>query len=297
MRNYLFYTWLALLIAVNGYAQPNRSKIQRRVSEIFMENKQKPQILLLGVFHFAGEKIDTNTTQAELKVDMLSADRQKQIKGLVDRLAKFNPTKIVIEASPRSEFYYDSLYIAYRKGKVMIGKDIDPSSEEFQLAFRLANILKLKKLYPADAQPFRFRLSKADSVLTYEKYKDQSDSSFIYWDKPYIEQKKYEDSLAFSLPLIKYLRYLNSPEKQARSIGRWLITTKRGTNLEPIGADGFITRYFNRNVRIYANIQRIVENQEDRILIIYGATHMYMLKHLFAASPEFDLKDIMEYLK
>ncbi|MFD2323982.1 DUF5694 domain-containing protein [Mucilaginibacter galii] len=103
--------------------------------------------------------------------------------------------------------------------------------------------------------------------------------------------------MAYFLPLNEYLAYLNSPQKQARAIGRWLVTTKRGSNTEPIGADGFITRYFNRNVRIYSNVQRIVDSKNDRILIIYGATHMYILKQLFEASPEFKVKDVMDYLK
>ncbi|HMF72427.1 MAG TPA: DUF5694 domain-containing protein, partial [Flavitalea sp.] len=157
--------------------------------------------------------------------------------------------------------------------------------------------LKLVKLYPIDAQSFRFKLSASDSVLTFEKYKDQTDPSFTYWDSHYDAVKLYQDSLAFYLPLNKYLQYLNSPVKQAKTIGRWLITTKRGSNTEPVGADGFITRCFNRNVRIYSNVQRIVTDPADRILIIYGATHMYMLEQLFAASPDFNLRDVAPYLK
>ncbi|MDP9076987.1 MAG: DUF5694 domain-containing protein [Bacteroidota bacterium] len=266
------------------------------MSAIFEEAKPKPQVLLLGVFHFAGEQVDANTTSPGLQLNMLSAERQKQIEALVKKLAAFKPTKIAIEASPRRQRYCDSLYYEYCKGRPIADKKIKPADETIQLAFRLAHMLKLKKLYPVDAQPFRFNLSKTDSILTYEKYKDQSDSSYTYWDKAYDGEKAHQDSLAFFLPLNRYLQYLNSPQKQAKAIGRWLIITKRGSNDEPIGADGFITRYFNRNVRIYSNIQRIVTSKKDRILVIYGATHMYLLKTLFAASPEFELNDIMKYL-
>lgn len=228
---------------------------------------------------------------------MLSPERQKQISQLVNSLVQFKPTKIVIEASPQKQSYWDSLYHSYNTGKPILGKYRNEADETIQLAFKLAKLMKLEKVYPVDAQPFRFKLSHADSILTYEKYKDQSDDSLTYWDNKYDEESLHEDSLKFNLPLQKFLLYLNSPEKEARSIGRWLITTKRGTNSEPIGADGFIVRYFNRNVRIYSNVQRIVTSNNDRILVIYGATHMYMLKQLFSASPEFDLKDITSYLK
>jgi hypothetical protein len=289
---------LFILISATAYTQkPTLKEAAKRQAEIFEDDKPKPQVLLLGVFHFAGEQVDASSTPANLRVDMLSAERQKQIQNLVNNLATYKPTKIAIEVSPKLQHYYDSLYHEYCAGKLLSGKNFMPADESIQLGFRLAKMLKLEKLYAIDAQAFRFKLSKADSVLTFEKYKDQADSSFTYWDKPYDNEKLYQDSLAHFLPLNQYLVYLNSPQKQARAIGRWLVTTKRGTNTEPIGADGFITRYFNRNVRIYSNVQRIINNKNDRVLVIYGATHMYLLKQLFEASPEFKLKDVMEYLR
>lgn len=285
-------------LITTAYAQNNSLKQPlKRLDQIFEHDQPKPQILLLGIFHFAGEQMDANTTPTSLRVNMLSPERQAQIESIVKKLAEFKPTKIAIEVSPRLQIHYDSLYQEYKAGRPLSSKYIKPEDETVQLGFRLAKLMKLERLYPIDAQAFRFQLSPKDSVLTFEKYKTQTDSSFNYWDKAYDLEKNLQDSLAFLLPLNKYLQYLNAPQKQAKAIGRWLITTKRGSNTEPIGADGFITRYFNRNVRIYSNVQRIATNKEDRILVIYGATHMYMLKQLFAASPEFELKDIMPYLK
>jgi hypothetical protein len=299
-----YYFLLLVLIApcVSMAQNASLKTANKRLTTIFDDDKPKPEVLLLGVFHFAGEQVDASTAPASLRVDMLSPERQKQIGQLVKSLAAFKPTKIAIEVEPRQQKYYDSLYHEYAAGhvytgKTRTGKQLLPADEIIQLAFRLARLMNLQTLYPINAQPFRFKLSQADSVLTYEKYKDQTDTSFAYWDKQYDVETAHHDSLAFFLPLNEYLQYLNSPGKQARTIGRWLITTKRGTNAEPIGADGFITRYFNRNVRIYSNVQRIVTSKNDRILIIYGATHMYMLKQLFDASPEFKLVDIMQYLK
>ncbi|QJD97724.1 hypothetical protein HH214_18505 [Mucilaginibacter robiniae] len=301
-KKYFHKYWYVLILfwlALPGLALAQKASIKtadKRLETIFEDDKPKPRVLLLGVFHFAGEQVDANTTPANLRVDMLSAERQKQIEHLVHQLAAFKPTKIVIEDSPRRQHYYDSLYNAFKAGKLPAGKAAWPADETIQLAFRLAKLMNHETLYPADAQAFRFKLSHQDSILTFEKYKDQGDSSYTYWDKAYEAEKAYEDSLNFHLPLNEYLRYLNSPQRQAKAIGRWLVTTKRGSNTEPIGADGFVTRYFNRNVRIYSNIQRIVTSKHDRILVIYGATHMYLLKQLFEASPEFIVEDVMKYL-
>ncbi|KQB98822.1 DUF5694 domain-containing protein [Pedobacter sp. Hv1] len=268
----------------------------QKVNKIFGDDQMKPTVLLLGVFHFAGEQVDVNTTPNELRIDMLSAERQQQVKRLVDDLAKFKPTKIVFEAQPKYQAKYDSLYQAYLNGK-LVANPTFMANETIQIGFRLAKQLGLKTLYPVDAQAFRFQLSPKDSVLTFEKYKNQTDTSYAYWEKRYDEESAYDDTLAYKSTTQQYLRFLNSPEMRARPIGRWLITTKRGTNLEPIGADGFITRYFNRNLRIYSNIQRVVDRKDERILVIYGATHMYFLQTLFAASPEFKLEDVDKYLK
>lgn len=263
---------------------------------IFEDDQTKPTVLLLGIFHFAGEQVDANTTPDALAVNMLLPDRQKQIEQLVNALAEFRPTKIVIEGLPLYQSRYDSLFTLYKADKLNASPKF-MASETVQLGFRLAEKLGLNTFYPVDAKAFRFQLSQADSSLTFQKYKDQTDTSFVYWDERYDQESAYDDTLCYNLPLNEYLQYLNSTEKQARSNGRWLVTTKRGTNQEPIGADGFITRYFNRNVRIYSNIQRIVTRKDDRILVIYGATHMFMLNALFEASPEFKVEDVMKYLK
>lgn len=268
----------------------------QKLHTIFEYDQPKPTVLLLGVFHFAGEQVDVNTTPDALAVNMLLPERQKQIEQLVKALATFRPTKIVIEGLPQYQSRYDSLFKLYKSGTLNASPKF-MTSETVQLAFRLAKTLDLNTFYPVDAKAFRFQLSPADSSLTFEKYKNQTDLSFDYWEERYEYESAYDDTLCYTLPLNKYLQYLNSPTKQALSNGRWLVTTKRGSNQEPIGADGFITRYFNRNVRIYSNIQRIVTRKDDRILVIYGATHMFMLNALFQASPEFKVEDVMKYLK
>lgn len=267
----------------------------QKVAKLFDDHQVKPTVLLLGVFHFAGEQVDLNTTPKELGVDMLSPQRQGQIEQLINSLAKYRPTKIVIEASPKYQAKYDSLFQAYVRGQLVASPSF-MANEIVQIGFRLAQKVGISTFYPVDAQAFRFKLNSADSILTFQKYKDQTDSSFLYWEEKYKEESALGDTLKFQSSLNYYLSFLNDPAIQANSIGRWLVTTKRGSNLEPIGADGFITRYFNRNVRIYSNIQRIVSRKDERILVIYGATHMYFLKSLFEASPEFKLEDINRYL-
>lgn len=266
------------------------------MDRIFGDDQTKPTVLLLGVFHFAGEQVDADTRPQELRIDMRSKERQQQIEKIVQRLAKFAPTKIAFEGPPQFQRTYDSLYRAYLQGKLKASESF-MSSELVQIGFALAKKMHLTTLYPVDAQAFRFQLGKADSLTTFEKYKSQPDTALGYWNRVYDNYTAYNDTLAYRSTTIQYLHYLNSPKVQANAIGRWLVSTKRGSDTEPVGADGFITRYFNRNVRIYSNIQRLVSSKKDRILVIYGATHMHMLRGIFEASPEFRLDDTLKYLK
>lgn len=296
----LIKTLLLLIFMANLTVHAQQKTILKylhQADRIMKKDDSKPEVMLLGIFHFAGEQVDENTTPKELRVNMLSDDRQEQIRKLVVKLSRFKPTKIAIEISPSREKYYDSLYAEYSQGRGPRGKRLDVADETFQVGFRLAKLLGHQKLYPVDAQSFRFHLNKQDSLLTYEKFKDFKDTSSVYWAKRYDAEQRFQDTLRYRLPLNRYLQYLNSPEKRASSIGRWLLATRKGDNLNPIGADGFITRYFNRNVRIYSNIQRITTSKNDRILVIYGATHMYMLEEIFRASPEYRIRDIMKYLR
>ncbi|MEP7266457.1 MAG: DUF5694 domain-containing protein, partial [Saprospiraceae bacterium] len=55
--------------------------------------------------------------------------------------------------------------------------------------------------------------------------------------------------------------------------------------------------WFNRNLRIFRNIQKINAKPTDRILVIFGAGHMNLLNIFFKASPEYKLVERNKYLK
>jgi hypothetical protein len=61
----------------------------------FAQNSNKPQVMVLGTFHFDNPGLDV----ANAKIDDVYADkRQKEIIEIINLLKKFKPTKIAIEA-------------------------------------------------------------------------------------------------------------------------------------------------------------------------------------------------------
>jgi len=41
----------------------------KKLATTFENDRLKPMVLLLGVFHFAGEQVDASTTSVDLRVD------------------------------------------------------------------------------------------------------------------------------------------------------------------------------------------------------------------------------------
>ncbi len=187
----------------------------------------------------------------------------------------------------------DSIYLAYLADPRKYEKNPD---ERVQLAFPVARALGHRRVPAADASNPQIRTTFNDS--TYEaKYESQTIAGSDLWNARYDSLEALEDTLQSRTSLEEFLLYLNSDDSQAKAVGRWLVNTKRGTNAEPVGADGFITRYFLRNVRIFSNIQRAIDSPRDRVLVMYGNTHGYFMRELFRASPEYRLRDIREVLR
>ena len=79
-------------------------------------------------------------------------------------------------------------------------------------------------------------------------------------------------------------------------LGYVLSTGEAETISDYIGVDFETGRWFNRNLRIFRNIQRIETGPSDRILVIFGAGHLNLLNYLFECSPEYRLEEANKYL-
>jgi hypothetical protein len=280
-----------LLTSFNLFAQklnPDVEKGLAGLQSIYQGNYAEPKIYLLGVFHFAGEQVDSNRTPDKWAYKASDAKRQKEIEAIRLKLMTIKPTVICIEA--RSQRIIDSLYNAYCKGLPISSSDYDPNDETLLLAFEVGKRLGLKRMRAVDADPMK-TLREDKIYESYQKFapEEGKDTLDNKWDAVYDKAARYSDSLLHHWTTLDYLRYLNSDAFYQKRLGRWLITTRHGNNSNPIGADQFITRYYNRNIRIFANIQRSILNDNDRVLVIYGNSHMSILKQLFSSSTLYEL--------
>jgi len=262
------------------------------ISAVFAQTQKKTAVLTLGSFHFAFRNLDVIKTTKEDQIDVLEPKNQKEIEDIVTRIAKFKPTIIVIERDPDKQAKYDSLYNQYLSGKYNLARD-----EVDQIGFRVAKMMKLKTLYCVNAWGRDYEA--LDSVL--EGKDSVENKKFMdYFTKYADTMKQYFPQPVFKTKGIRAeLIQKNDPENIKRDMGTYLIGAFKyeTKNNEFFGPDFVTGWWFNRNLRIFRNIQKIHAGPTDRILVIFGAGHMTLLNSFFDASPEYKLLKVNDYLK
>jgi len=289
-------TLILLLFASILYSCNNRKAANQNISlnRQSVNNVRRIKVLTLGTFHFAFPNLDVVKVDKENQIDVLDSKYQKEIKLIVDDLAKFHPTKIVIESEPKFQNKYDSLYQSYLNDKHRLSRN-----EIQQIGFRLGKRLGLKRLYCEDAWGADY-----DDVKNVVEGKDsiarKKFMHFFYHNPDSLLMSSRNDKPIFMTKgILAELKQLNSDSELTRSLGDYLIGVFKYETPEnnQFGPDFTTGWWFNRNLRIFRNIQRISTNPDDRILVIFGAGHMNLLNIFFKASPEYQLLKVNDYLK
>ena len=239
-----------------------------------------PKIFLLGSFHFAYPNLDANKVDKSKQVDILSAQKQKELQKLLDYVALFKPTKICIEAPVKWNAM--EKYRIYKTGKQDLGRD-----EIQQIAFRLMDKFKLDTVYSVDASTIADDLTETKDSTVIKPYIDEifKDYSFKA-NSNYTKWAEYEADQNNKMTIFEYFKYLNSQKRFLRDYGSYLVGDFKNGKYN--GADALATYWYDRNLRIFRNIQRITTSSEDRILVLFGAGHISIFDQLLKCTPEYN---------
>lgn len=260
------------------------------VPDFLNERGTRAELLLLGVFHFADPGLDAY--KPRFTVDIRSPKRQLEVEDVVNRLTEFRPTKIALEWRTSDQPRADSLYRAYLAGTYELG-----TNEVYQLGFRLAKKLGHSRVYLVDA-PGRAYLSDAEGRAQAASLGVNVDSALNNdpWDARFRQLYAYDDSLKSVMTLRSFLAYINTPQRLRKGHGHYAIGSfklDKGDNY--VGVDD-ATQWYNRNLRIFNNVQRITDSTAERILVIIGAGHLPILRFVAEASPEYRLREVSDFL-
>ena len=252
--------------------------------------RQPTKVLLLGTFHFGYPNLDAHKTDSAHYIDVLSAQRQAEIKELAEVIRRFKPTRVYIESS--NSAYHDSLYNEYKNNRYIPGRN-----EAYQVAYRVAKDMGLKKVYAVDATNFATenykRYTWIDSLWNLQNNTDTVRDQ--YWGKHYKQFYNAGDSIEKSLTMLENFLLMAEPETLNRMHGAYLTSgfNTAGAN----GPDMLAMWWYSRNLRILNNILSTKPTSEDRIMVLFGNGHVPILKHCFQSSPEFEVVELKSLLK
>lgn len=232
------------------------------------------QVMILGIYHMANPGMDAINRESD---DVLSDRRQAEIRDLVERLARFSPDKVLLEApygSPRSQ----ERYAAYLEGNHELTRN-----EIDQVGYRLAERLGHAAVYPVDYPMFQ----DGTALEFYQAHNPDSkeDGSEIRASWEALSEADGERQQASTIA--EYLGHLNSTDWWAFDLdGRYALQTSMRYALydQYAGAD-LLTSWYKRNLRIVTNIYRSVDDDDERVLLMMGAGHNRILWDLVDTSP------------
>jgi len=244
-------------------------------------DSNKPTITFLGSFHFGGssDMAGINAT------DIDTPKRQNEIQELVDALASYKPTKVILEY-PYGKTTLDSLYQSYLNGQHIL-----TINERQQVGFRLAAQLGHKHIFTADSKmelPFGKlnehleKVGKMDQMQTMmgNIMKFMSEMQQIYDSKSLKEVFIYMNSDEFdNLNKNLYLEYINKMGSENNLVGSEVVAT-----------------WWHRNFKIMHNIDEIVK-PGDRVLVLFGQGHTAIFKDFYKTRSDYYYQDILDYLK
>lgn len=262
------YLFLAIIFVSNSIVTAQTSSKQWT---------EKPNIALLGTFHFAG-----SSDAMSLKIDDLtSTKRQNEIEDLVDALTEYKPTKVILEY-PYGTTGLDSIYQLYLNDSHNL-----TINERQQIGFRLAAKMKHQHVYAADHHldlPFdtliNFLQEKKQMNLFENMMSDMKTQVMDVWQEAYK-----------NMTIKEFFAYMNSDKYDAMNRNVYLeYVNKMGADNNYLGSE-VVAKWWERNFKIMYNIDAITETG-DRVLVFFGQGHTSILKDFYKNRADVNYTDI-----
>ncbi|CAL2084237.1 DUF5694 domain-containing protein [Tenacibaculum sp. 190524A02b] len=244
---------------------------------------KKIQVLNFGTFHM-GKTLDENKTE----FDEHDKKNQQEVHKIAKMLAVFKPTVIVVETPPTYNKKLQSLYKKYLNNPEIKFKNPD---EIELLAYELGRLSNTEKIYGIDHKmSYNYNVGgEIKNEIDAEWHDKYYQNPLQYY--PEVNYSEKELNLLDKLKQTNHDRYLD-----------FLITvnadmlTHVGTNESFEGADE-AAKYYQRNLRMFSNLNRLELKEDDRVFILMGASHTAFFRDFISRSPKYKMVDTFEYLK
>lgn len=246
---------------------------------------EQPKLLIVGSPHLANNNRDMVNPRIE---DVTTPDRQREIAALVDGLARFKPTRIAIEWKADDQAGLDRRYADYRAGRLTVG-----ANERDQIALRLAAKLDLARV---DAIDWNDNAPGPDEAYDFSGWAERNGQAGPLKELIAVGQANINAQTARwrCQPITQWYRDLNTPAELATLHRAYYEIARIGDGRESPGA-AWVGAWYGRNLRIF---NRLTSNARpgDRVLVLYGAGHAYLLNQFARESGVFSVVDPLSFL-
>lgn len=272
------------------------------------------EVMLLGTYHMDGgvDDIDPDID------DVLSEQRQRELRRLADVLADWEPDLVAVERPHERADCVNALYDDYRTGERAYDEvsEIDPPhparseldtecrSEVVQVGFRLADRMGHDGVAPVDytiydiyerdyddeyKQAVEEMEAKLDGGGEVPRKVDVADPSDGYSDALY---EHLQDS-AIPEHLVELNREPNVRSEPYHQFGQHLGMVHDGVLVGPRAIAG----WYDRNIRMCHYLWREMDDSKERVCYVVGAGHVSTLRHLLTEAPQFCPVSPLPYLR
>jgi len=215
-------------------------------------------------------------------------NNQKEVHKVARMLASFKPTVVLVEEPPEYNDQLESEYNGYLQNP---DTTFETPSEINLLAYELGRLCDVRKIYGIDHKMnYNYRIGSF--------IKNTVDSTWY--------NRFYKNSLAFfpevnvdfdTLGLIDKLKIKNNDHYLDFLISTNAdMLTHAGTEKGFEGADE-AAKFYQRNLRMYSNLNRIHLTKNDRVFILMGAGHTAFFRDFLKRSPKYKMVNTFDYLK
>lgn len=238
----------------------------------------KPKVLLVGTFHMR-QTPDMHHTEVD---NLLSQTRQEEIREVVERLKAFNPTKVALEIVTEKDEAINNTYKAYIDGQFQL-----EAREEQQLGFRIASELGHERVYPIDWMEVGAATRAYGEVYEWAKANQPELFNEILQTEIF--------NIDTNKSILEMYQVCNNPDEIKKSHEMYINMARIGHVREYVGIDWLIW-WYQRNLTLFSNICRLASSEDDRILVIIGSSHIYLLNQFLKESNVVELVDVNKLL-
>ena len=238
------------------------------------------RVLLLGLFHFDNPGLDA---VRYTPLDVMQPAAQADLEGLADRLARFAPTRVLLEYRAASDAAMNERYARYRQDRFEL-----PNNEIYQVGFRVARRAGLAQVHGFDLD------APGASDALWKALPELPATQARLMARIQAESQRLQQAHR-SLSLRELVALCNTPEADRRNKGFYMLLNDAGAgDGRFLGADAS-AHWWHRNLRMYAQLQQHAAAGE-RVLAIAGSGHTAILRDLLHADLDRVAEDLRSYL-